>query len=109
MVDVGPYVRGGKAPTRPVKVRTESGEEIEIHVPTDLPPEMMVPIYEQLFSSVRSQTHWKDAIPPMHFDELAPAQLMADAIAFYHGGSEIEAMPDGWDVWSKGYWHYIGA
>lgn len=107
-------MRNPAGPTTPVKMRTETGEEVTVGVPADWERmakawQTMEPIYQELFKGVQNKEHWKDPIGPLHFDDYAPAQLMADAITFFHGGSEVDQAPDGgWIVSSKGYYEYIG-
>jgi len=64
----------------------------------------------ELFDQVSNPENWKLPTRPVEFDTLDEADEMLSAITHFVGGAEMLGLPSGKiAVWSKGYYHHIGA
>jgi hypothetical protein len=65
-------------------------------------------VYEEIFRVLKNGSDWKRETTRVVVRSLTEAHLIAEALTFHLGGSEIEVSPvGGYKVGSKGYYHYI--
>jgi len=66
--------------------------------------------YERIFKQLKNITNWKDPTERAIVRTKKEADYIANALAYFQGGAEIQHLSDGtFRVGSKGYYHYIGA
>ncbi|MDD4985925.1 MAG: hypothetical protein PHQ43_09060 [Dehalococcoidales bacterium] len=93
--------------TKLVKMRATDDTEIDVRVPTSIssPPKKDLAVAESMFD----KENWKYPTKTKTFKTESRARAIGRALSFYLGGYEIVQTPRGWQVGSKGYYHYIGA
>lgn len=68
---------------------------------------------DAVVKAIQNQSNWKLSTAKFVTTDLAKANAVEYALDWYMGGHEIEVDASGEDieftVWSKGYYHHIGA
>lgn len=93
---------------RPVIVLSEQGTPVTMMVPARIPTELEADIYKGIFDKIKNPEHWKLPTEPVYTEDRTNAQVIRDAIEYFHGGGEITQLDDKFKVWSKGYFFYVG-
>lgn len=71
--------------------------------------EEVKPVYKNIIERVQNKENWKTATKPVFVWNKSQANVVQDALTYFLGGSELEKIPGGYVVTSRGYYHYIGA
>lgn len=96
-----------------VKTVAVEVDGVELLVPAEVgaPPSAFA---ELVFSHMRNPANWKYATTRFVTRDIARANEVGYALDWYLGGHEVEVAilaggePE-FTVWSKGYYHYVGA
>lgn len=65
--------------------------------------------YREIFEKVASKVNWKLPTRPVTVNTREEAARIMACIIYFVGGTEMEKNGQEYTVFSKGYYHYIGA
>ncbi len=101
-------MREHRQKTRKVTVPADTGELLDIMVPTDL---WQPPLKDmELAQSMMDKANWKMRTARVIVESEKRAHEIGKALEWYLGGYSVEqAGPKQWAVWSEGYYHHVGA
>jgi len=90
-----------------VSAKSESGEEFEMLVPTEIKGEREDHV--ETMEKYQNKENWKMPPTPATVKTEVEARKIADSFTFFLGGAEITPVKGKFKVTSKGYYYYIGA